>query len=74
MASRVHHALQQAATEPRPIESYAAQTWDLAEKALRQDKDLGWNLLDMPNRLRIQTIDSFLPLYSPSIFLRDKAW
>ena len=40
MASRVHHALQQAATEPRPIESYAAQTWDLAEKALRQDQDL----------------------------------
>lgn len=72
MASRVHHALQQAATEPRPIESYAAQTWDLAEKALRQDQDLGWNLLDMPNRLRIQTIDSFCRYIARQFSLETK--
>ena len=59
MAARVHSALQTAANEPRPENQYEAQTWDFAQKALQQDQNLNWNLLDMPNRLRIQTIDSF---------------
>ena len=40
MASRVHMALQQAANEPRPSDAYGAQTWDLAQRALIQDKQL----------------------------------
>ena len=59
MASRVHSALQSAAYSPRPADSYEAQTWDLATEALERNQQLGWGLLDMPARLRIQTIDSF---------------
>ncbi|MBT5578395.1 MAG: UvrD-helicase domain-containing protein [Porticoccaceae bacterium] len=59
MASRVHSALQAAAQQTRPSAAYEAQTWDLAAEALERDKALGWDLLNMPSRLRIQTIDSF---------------
>ncbi|BBP46573.1 ATP-dependent helicase [Thiosulfatimonas sediminis] len=34
-------------------------TWKLARKALQQDQNLGWQLLNNPNRLRIKTIDGF---------------
>lgn len=33
--------------------------WRLARKALQRDQDLGWGLLQNPNRLRIKTIDGF---------------
>jgi ATP-dependent helicase/nuclease subunit A len=33
--------------------------WALAKKVLAHDKAMKWNLLANPNRLRIQTIDSF---------------
>jgi ATP-dependent exoDNAse (exonuclease V) beta subunit len=59
MASRVHSALQLAAYQPRPNDEYQAQTWDLARLAVTRDKALGWNLLALPGRLRIQTIDGF---------------
>ena len=72
MASRVHTALQQAANEPRPSDAYGAQTWDLAQRALIQDKQLNWNLLDMPNRLRIQTIDSFCRYIARQFSLETK--
>lgn len=35
------------------------ETNDLARKVLEQDKKHNWNLLENPNRLRIQTIDAF---------------
>ncbi|HET8705351.1 MAG TPA: 3'-5' exonuclease, partial [Pseudomonadales bacterium] len=35
------------------------QAYELAQKVLRRDQALRWNLLDSPHRLRIQTIDSF---------------
>lgn len=58
MHERIHHALQQAAqqTEP-PCQENAKLTWQLARKALEQDKHHHWQLLDNPSRLRIQTID-----------------
>ena len=59
MASRIHSALRQAAYSPRPADSYEAQTWDLASAAVERNQQLGWNLLEMPGRLRIQTIDGF---------------
>ena len=59
MSSRVHSALQQAAYQPRPADNYLAQTWDLASEALARNTELNWGLLEMPARLRIQTIDSF---------------
>ena len=59
MAARVHSALQLAAYHPRPDDEYQAQTWDLASLAVARDRQRGWNLLQLPGRLRIQTIDGF---------------
>ena len=59
MASRIHSALRQAAFHTRPDNEYDGQTWDLASAAVARNNQLGWNLLDMPGRLRIQTIDGF---------------
>lgn len=43
-----------------PVDSdYAQQNRDLARQALARDREQGWNLIQAPNRLRIQTIDSF---------------
>jgi ATP-dependent helicase/nuclease subunit A len=59
MRARIIKTLKKAATEPEPSAQHEKKTWDLARAALRQDKILDWNLLQNPNRLRIQTIDSF---------------
>lgn len=58
MRARLLQALEQAQGE-RPEADHAAQTWDLANRALARDRQQGWNLLDNPALLAIQTIDSF---------------
>ncbi|ETN92411.1 ATP-dependent helicase/nuclease subunit A [Gammaproteobacteria bacterium MOLA455] len=72
MASRIHSALRQAAYSPRPIDEYEAQTWDLAAAAVERNRQLGWNLLDMPGRLRIQTIDGFCRYIASQFALETK--
>jgi ATP-dependent helicase/nuclease subunit A len=59
MRHRVHSALIDASQNPCPSDSFKAQTWQLATQALSRNKELGWDLLDIPYRLRIKTIDSF---------------
>jgi len=59
MRARIIKTLRKAASEPEPSAAHEKKTWLLAHKALQQDKALQWNLLNNPNRLRIQTIDSF---------------
>ena len=59
MAGRVHSALNHALNNSRPSNDYEAKTWDLARAAIERDRDQGWNLQELPNRLRIKTIDSF---------------
>jgi ATP-dependent helicase/nuclease subunit A len=59
MRARIIKTLKKAAFEPEPSQAHEKMTWSLAHKALQQDKKLHWNLLANPNRLRIQTIDSF---------------
>lgn len=58
MQDRIMQALWQAADEPRPSDPHAARTWDMAQQVLQRDRDLQWNLLHSPQRLRVQTIDS----------------
>lgn len=58
MRARLLQALEQA-QGLRPSAPHAAQTWDLATLALERDRQRGWNLLDNPALLGIQTIDSF---------------
>jgi ATP-dependent helicase/nuclease subunit A len=42
-----------------PISAAELERWQLAKKVLDHDQAMNWNLLANPNRLRIQTIDSF---------------
>ncbi len=59
MRTRIISALQNALVNPEPAATHAKKTWLLAKKVLQQDRLLKWNLLASPNRLRLQTIDSF---------------
>ncbi len=64
MQSRILSALHDVqekirAHTPPPEEEHARVTWDLATKVLQRDKEKQWQLLSLPNRLRITTIDSF---------------
>jgi len=58
MRQRVIKALKQALLEPQPLSSHGKQTWLLAKNVLRRDSEYQWHLIDNPNQLRIQTIDS----------------
>lgn len=57
MRQRVLTALE-AAQQPCPNESHAQSTWQLAQAVLQRNQTSGWNLLDNPGRLRVQTIDA----------------
>ncbi|UTA46362.1 UvrD-helicase domain-containing protein [Simiduia sp. 21SJ11W-1] len=57
MRDRITAALAQAKHQPRPESAHEATTWELAQKVLSRDAELGWSLIESPNRLRIQTID-----------------
>ncbi|MYM62243.1 exodeoxyribonuclease V subunit beta [Pseudomaricurvus sp. HS19] len=57
MQERIFNAIQLAATTARPQDPHAQLTWDLARKVIERDAEQHWQLLQNPNRLRIQTID-----------------
>ncbi len=59
MRARIIHALTMADHQPEPEAEHAKKTWRLAKQVLQQSQQLKWDLLKNPNRLRIQTIDSF---------------
>ena len=58
MRQRILQALELAQTAELPEGEHERRTWELARNALARDTDKGWQLLDHPARLRIQTIDS----------------
>jgi ATP-dependent helicase/nuclease subunit A len=58
MQDRVLQALWKAKEQPQPTNPHDLLTWELATHLLAHDQTLGWNLLQCPQRLRIQTIDS----------------
>jgi ATP-dependent exoDNAse (exonuclease V) beta subunit len=57
MRSRILDALEQASRSPR-TENGEPQAVTLARAALAHAKNLGWQLLEQPHRLDVQTIDS----------------
>lgn len=59
MRARIINALTSALNDPEPPENHKMKTWHLAKKALHRDQTFNWQILQNPNRLRIQTIDSF---------------
>jgi ATP-dependent exoDNAse (exonuclease V) beta subunit len=60
MRERIHQALADAERDAELDEAndYEKKTRELAQRALAQSKQLGWNLLADPAQLQIQTIDS----------------
>lgn len=58
MQDRIIQALWQAAEQPEPKDPHALRTWRLAQAVLERDRQSQWNLLQSPQRLRVQTIDS----------------
>lgn len=60
MRARIINALKNARqTATEPDSAHAKKTWHLAKKVLARDQQLQWHLIENPNQLRIQTIDSF---------------
>jgi ATP-dependent exoDNAse (exonuclease V) beta subunit len=59
MRARIIKTLRKASHEPEPTLPHERKTWQLAKNVLKRDQTLHWKLLENPNRLRIQTIDSF---------------
>ena len=62
MRGRILSALRQADAHPSPsgeIPEHKRRTAELAAAVDKRDRELEWNLQENPNRLRIQTIDSF---------------
>lgn len=61
-AAEMHHriiqALRNAQSGPQPEEAHKLLSWNLAKEVLSRDEHCGWNVLDNPGRLKIQTIDS----------------
>lgn len=59
MRSRILAALTNASNKEAPADLHKLKVWNLATAALKHSKKNNWNLIENPNRLRIQTIDSF---------------
>ena len=57
--NRVLQALESARDVTPPEKAHEKVTWHLARQALAQDALQGWRIRDNPQRLKIQTIDSF---------------
>ncbi|MDT8317914.1 MAG: UvrD-helicase domain-containing protein [bacterium] len=58
MHCRIIKSLELAAGAERPLSQHEKKTFDLAQRALKRDKEKGWRLLETPGRLKVQTIDS----------------
>lgn len=59
MLERIISALNQAKHEPHPCDPHKLKLWQLAKAVLERDRKSQWDIMKNPNRLRIQTIDSF---------------
>jgi ATP-dependent exoDNAse (exonuclease V) beta subunit len=66
MRQRIFAALQ-LATQAQPTEAHKQTTWEIAKRVLQRDTQENWQLLNNPNRLRVQTIDSFCSYLSKQL-------
>ncbi len=58
MRARVLQALHQAESGSAPEQDHERTTFQIARAVLEHDRRLGWNLLDNPAQMRIETIDA----------------
>lgn len=57
MQERLLNALEQARDSDEPSDAHEQALWHSAQAVLQRDRELNWQLLHNPNRLRVQTID-----------------
>lgn len=72
MRERILLALQQAENNIKATSSHQQQTLAFAAQALLRDKELNWQLIQQPGRLRVITIDSLCQTLTQAIPLQDK--
>ena len=59
MKKRIFDALEMAHNDTPPESEHHRKTLELAQIALKRNRIQDWRLLENPNRLKVQTIDSF---------------
>lgn len=59
MQTRILDTLKAAHNATEPSDEFQKTKWQLAQAVLKRNEQESWHLLENPNRLRIQTIDSF---------------
>ncbi len=67
MLDRILQTLRWADSAPEPESGYKRQAWQLARRALEQNRQQGWQLLENPSRLRILTIDGLCARLTKSL-------
>ena len=67
MRQRIVQSLQLGLLTSAPDSEHKRQTWQLAQAVLQRDTQEQWHLLDNPNRLRVQTIDSLCTYLSKQL-------
>lgn len=72
MRERIILALQLAANDTKAKSPHQQMTLDFAKQALIRSETLQWNLLNLPNRLKIITIDSLCQSINQAIPLLEK--
>lgn len=72
MRERIIHALQQAASHYKATSPHQQTTLNFAQKALQQNEQYQWNLLQQSNRLKVITIDSLCQSINQSIPLLEQ--
>lgn len=71
MRERILTALETADSE-QPAELHRQHTWQIAKRVMEKNKNLNWQLLANPNRLRIQTIDALCASISQQVPLLSR--
>lgn len=73
MRERIVRTMQQVANGVLPQSAHQATTFAYAKDALDKNEQLGWNVLQQPNRLRIITIDSLCQSLTQAIVLQHQS-
>lgn len=71
MQDRILKALWNAKENPEPENPHDKNTWQLAQAVLKRDNEKQWNLVECPQRLRVQTIDSLCSSISKQLPLAN---
>ena len=72
MKERIHKYLKMGTSETKPSENHLIETWELAKSAIAADYENSWGIINNPQKIKIQTIDSFcIDLVNNNILLNS---